>query len=123
MDLDNRRLFTDLINENMTSKHIPGIIAQSSELRKLKVRNEAELSILKRIKSEDVVKESIPKAKTKEEQDQIQVKPICLLVGYMYNFLTSADLQTESMASGLETILRAIPSYIDIMLEQTMMLS
>jgi len=35
----------------------------------LKVRNEKELAILKRIKSEDAVKESIPKTKSKEEQE------------------------------------------------------
>jgi hypothetical protein len=41
----------------------------------------------------------------------------------MYGFLTEEDLKLEELAQGLETILRSIPSYIDIMLEQTMMLS
>lgn len=41
----------------------------------------------------------------------------------MYGFLTEDDLKLEELSSGLETILRSIPSYIDIMLEQTMMLS
>jgi len=35
----------------------------------------------------------------------------------MNNILTEEDLSNEGMAKDLETILRAIPSYLDIMLE------
>jgi hypothetical protein len=44
-------------------------------------------------------------------------------MGYMHNFLTEDDLKIQTVKADLETILRAIPSYLDIMLSQTMMLS
>lgn len=31
VDVDNRKIFTELINENMLMKHIPGILAHSYE--------------------------------------------------------------------------------------------
>ena len=40
--VDNRRVFTELINENMLGKHIPGMFAQSEEFSKMKVRNNKE---------------------------------------------------------------------------------
>jgi hypothetical protein len=41
----------------------------------------------------------------------------------MHNLLTKEDLENEGVRKDLETILRAIPSYMDIMLTQTMMLA
>jgi hypothetical protein len=41
----------------------------------------------------------------------------------MYGLLTDEDLQMESIKSDLENILRSIPSFMDIMLSQTMMLA
>lgn len=41
----------------------------------------------------------------------------------MNNILTASDLEDEGMRKDLETILKSIPSYLDIMLEQTMMLA
>jgi hypothetical protein len=41
----------------------------------------------------------------------------------MYDMLTDEDKANPGIAEDLDTILRAIPSYIDIMLTQTMMLS
>jgi len=121
VNVDNRKIFTEQINENMTGKQIPGILAHSQELSAMRVRNEAELAILRRIRAADVVKEALPKVSAKKEkqgqdQSQVQVKPICLLVGYMNNLLTDADFESEGLKKDLETILRAIPSYMDIML-------
>merc|ERR1719460_263029 len=94
----------------------------------MRVRSEAELAILRRLRAADVVKEALPKVSAKkekqgQEQSPVQVKPICLLVGYMNGILTEADMADEGLQKDLETILRAIPSYMDIMLTQTMMLS
>ena len=80
----------------------------------MKVRDEAELNILKRIKSNDQVKEAIPKPS--EKKAAIQVKPICLLVGYMNDILKEEELNHGELRKDLENILRAIPSYIDIIL-------
>lgn len=44
-------------------------------------------------------------------------------MGYMYGILGEEEHKMEGIAEDLEKILRAIPSYIDIMLSQTMMLS
>jgi hypothetical protein len=50
VDVDNRKIFTELINENMIDKHIPGILAHSYEFAGMKVRSKEELEVLKRIK-------------------------------------------------------------------------
>ena len=106
----------------MIDKHIPGILAHSSEFATLKVRSKDELKVLTRIKQEDKVKEAIPKPNEKRGT-AVQVKPICLLMGYMYDILEKEDTDIESISADLEVILRSIPSYIDIMLSQTMALS
>lgn len=41
----------------------------------------------------------------------------------MYDILEEKDYEIDTLNSDLETILRAIPSYIDIMLSQTMALA
>ena len=41
----------------------------------------------------------------------------------MYDILSEEDKKDPGIAEDIDTILRAIPSYIDIMLSQTMMLS
>lgn len=69
VDVDNRKIFTELINENMTGKQIPGILAHSQELSAMRVRSEAELSILRRIRGADVVKEALPKVSAKKGKD------------------------------------------------------
>jgi len=50
VDVDNRKIFTELINENMIDKHIPGILAHSHEFATMKVRSKEELEVLKKIK-------------------------------------------------------------------------
>ena len=40
-----------------------------------------------------------------------------------YDMLTKEDLEDEGIKQDLENILRAIPSYMDILISQTMMLS
>jgi len=44
-------------------------------------------------------------------------------MAYMYDILSEEDKAEPGIAQDIDTILRAIPSYIDIMLSQTMMLS
>lgn len=44
-------------------------------------------------------------------------------MGFMHQLLTDEELAIESVQKDLEVILRGIPSYIDIMLSQTMMLA
>jgi len=97
------------------------MFAQTVEFSAMKVRSKDELAILSRIKMNDNVKEAIPKQKG--DRPPVQVKPICLLMGYMYGLLKDEDEDLEGIRDDLECILRSIPSYMDIMLSQTMMLS
>jgi hypothetical protein len=99
----------------MTGKHIPALLATSAEFTKMKVRNKEELAILQRIKGHDAVKDYI--------KPNVQVKPVCLLVGYMFNLLKEDDFKNEGIKQDLENILKGFPSYMDIMLQQTLMLS
>ncbi len=50
----------------MTGKNIPSILAQSQEFSLMKVRNAVEFEVLKKIKSNDLVKEAIPKPSEKK---------------------------------------------------------
>lgn len=68
--MDNRKIFTELINENMTGKQIPGILAQSQELSRMRVKSEVELKVLQRIRLNDVVKEALPKQSPKKDQKE-----------------------------------------------------
>lgn len=95
VDVDNRKIFTELIHENMNGKQIPGILARSQEFAAMRVRSEDELAILKRVRSIETVKEAIPKAS--EKRGNVQVKPICLLVGYMYDILEDKELAMEGI--------------------------
>lgn len=61
VDIDNRKIFSALINENMIGKHIPSILSYSTEFSRMKVRNAKEFELLKRIKQRDEVKDAIPK--------------------------------------------------------------
>ena len=67
------------------------------------------------------VKDAIPKQNP--NKPPLQVKSICLLMAHMHNLLTDEDKKNPDIAADLDKILRTIPSYIDIMLSQTMMLS
>ena len=93
----------------------------------MRVKSQEELKVLQRIRSNDVVKEALPKQqqnkKNGEEDSKVQVKPICLLVGYMNGLLTDEDNKMKGLKKDLELILKSIPSYMDIMLTQTMMLA
>jgi hypothetical protein len=42
VDVDNRKIFSELINENMLGKHIPSILAHSAEFSSMKVRDKEE---------------------------------------------------------------------------------
>jgi len=44
-------------------------------------------------------------------------------MGYMYDLLEEEDTKIETINEDLEIILRSIPSYMDIMLSQTMALA
>ena len=87
----------------------------------MKVKSKDELAVLTRIKQNDEVKEAIPKQR--QDRPQIQVKSICLLVAYMHGKINDDDFKIETIREDLEQILRSIPSFMEILLSQTMQLA
>jgi len=113
---ENRIIFNEMIDNDMVGKKIPGILGQGEEFVKMKVRNQQELEMMKTIKSSPVVIETIPK---EVEGRTVQIKPICLLMAYMCGMVKpESTVHKDNLASDLEIILRVIPSYLDIIIEE-----
>jgi hypothetical protein len=57
------------------------------------------------------------------EEMAVQIKPICMLMAHMHGYLEKYyDMNDPKVQKELETILRKIPSYLDIMIMTTMWL-
>jgi hypothetical protein len=80
----------------------------------MKVRNKEEFELLKRIKLNKDVKDAIPKQSA--DKPPLQVKSICILMAHMYDLLSDEERSQTDIGKDLDQILRAIPSYMDIML-------
>ena len=70
----------------------------------------------------------IPKMPEEEGEEvldfTIQEKPVVLILAYMYGLMDKYfDMSDQRNQKDLETILRAIPSYLDIMIMVTMYLT
>lgn len=89
VNVENRKIFSSLINENMLGKHIPSILSYTIEFSQMKVRNKDEFALLKKIKARDEVKEAIPKQSA--NKPPLQVKSICLLMAHMYDLLDDEE--------------------------------
>lgn len=89
VEIENRKLFTPLINENMIGKNIPVILAHSSELAQMRVPKD-EFSILDRLKRCEEVKEILPKTKSGEAA-KYNAKPIILLMAYMHSLINKEE--------------------------------
>lgn len=61
IDLETRKIFTDLIDEHIELKRLPGILQFSSEFQSMRVRSSEELKVMKELRDEDKVKQYIPK--------------------------------------------------------------
>jgi translocation protein SEC63 len=121
IEIENRRLFTPLINENMIGKNIPVILAHSAELSKMRVPKE-EFAVLDRLKRLDDIKEVIPKTK-QGEPPKVNAKPVILLMAYMHSHLTDKDYEIEGISEAMEQIIRNVPNYMEVMLGETMKLA
>ena len=114
VDVENRPKFSKMIDESLMGLVIPGVLGQGLEFSKLKVRSKKELEIMKQIRQLPEIQQAIPKEKY-EGQD-IQIKPICLLMAYMLDIREQYGLTDEETERELEIILRAVPSYLDILI-------
>lgn len=61
VNVENRRLYAYLINENLIFKNCPTVLACSFEFQNMKVKSQKESETLADIKKDDFVKELIPK--------------------------------------------------------------
>lgn len=122
IDLETRKKMTMLVDENLEAKRIPGILQFSEEFQRMVVISEDELNVCKRLKSLEEVRPYIPKLKN-PKLPEIQVKPIVLLVAHMHGLLRKEELKIGKIEENIEEMLKAFPSLIDVMIEQTMMLS
>lgn len=120
MSTQNRKIFKHLIDHHTVGKAIPGVLGQGEEFVNMKVRSKKEFEFMQSIKSNPEIKPAIPKQT--EGERAVQVKPICLLMAYMQGSLDEKALQEYGLKEDLETILRAMPSYLDILLEEAMTL-
>lgn len=128
VDLKNREIFAKLIDETMMGKIIPGILGQGLELSHIKPIDESDHQKIKQILSMPELEGVIPKKPKKESEDEIefdiQEKPVVLILAYMYGLMDKYfDMSDPNTQRDLETILRAIPSYLDIMIMVTMYLT
>lgn len=121
VSVENRKIFNDLVDFNSHGKKIPGILTQGVEFASLKVRSRQELETMMRIKASPLVQEAIP---GNTEGREVQIKPLCLLMAYMCGLIPQEQINSDPhLRSDLEIILRAIPSYLDILIEECITLT
>ena len=61
VDVNNRRIFAYLLNENMIYKNCPTLLACGIEFQKMAIKNEKDQTVMNSIKQDDAVKELLPK--------------------------------------------------------------
>lgn len=61
VDLETRKTMTHLIDENLDSKRIPGILQFSKEFQAMEVTSKEEFELCKKLKAHDTIKQYIPK--------------------------------------------------------------
>jgi hypothetical protein len=61
ISIENRKVFAELINENMTYKNCPVVLANSIELQGMVAKTAKESVALKKIKENEEVKALLPK--------------------------------------------------------------
>lgn len=110
--MENRKIFAFLINENMTYKNCPTVLACAEEYRQVKPRTEEAAKLLQAIKQDDATKELIP-AKVAPPLDKLLNMPsLCIVLAYM---LRMNELN-EQLEADLELILSKATFLIEMML-------
>ena len=101
VDVENRKIFAYLINENLIYKHCPALLANSIEFRGMKVKNEEESKLLAKIKEDEEVQELVPKG-TNKRGEKVDVKPVVLILGYLMRF---SEIDEPVLQEDLQKIL------------------
>ena len=119
--MDNRKQFNELMNEHVMGVKIPGILGQGIEFKKIRAQDDKERAMLTAVCQDQNFLMSLPRNEDPEKQLEIQVKPIFLLQAHMHGYLEKYyDVNDPKVQKDLETILRNIPSYLDILIMTTM---
>lgn len=118
VDVENRRMFAALINENMIYKNCPTLLACSLEFQKMPVRSKQEEAILNAIKADENVKELLPKI-APNRMLPVNIKALCIIVAYM---LRMNELD-QTLYEDLEFILSKAPYLIEQMVQMAMILA
>lgn len=116
MDVENRRVFAAMLNENMIYKNCPFILSCSVEFRNMPARNQDEANIVTAIRTDETVKELIPKLPP--GQVPTNLKSLCVIIAYM---LRMSEL--EHLKGDLEFILSKAPYIMEQMLQMAMVLA
>ena len=104
----------------MVGSKIPAILGQGEDFESMKVGSKEELQMMMQIKNHEKVKGAIPEENA--DGRAVQVKPVCLLMGYIYDILTKEQLDDPKIMQDIFTIMRTLPSYITIMIQECMTL-
>jgi len=103
VDVENRRIFAFLLNENMIYKNCPTILSCSIEYSKMGIKSEKEKSVINAIKNDENVKELIPKVTP--NRVPVNLKALCLILAYMLR-MNEID---ENLQEDLNHILSKAP--------------
>jgi len=120
VNTSNREIFKKMISEDMHGAKIPVLLGQGEEFSSMKVGSKQELELMKKIRNNQKIKEAIPE--TGPDERAIQIKPVCLLMGYIYGLLTEDELNNPKLVEDIFTIMRTMPSYITIIIQECMTL-
>lgn len=120
VNISNREIFKKMISEDMIGAKIPVILGQGEEFSAMKVGSKDELELMKKIRNNPKVKGAIPEVGPDERA--IQIKPVCLLMGYIYGLLSKEELNNPKLMQDIFTIMRTMPSYINIIIAECMTL-
>lgn len=86
----------------------------------MKVASKKELDLMMKIRNHKKVQGAIPDQRA--DGKPVQIKPVCLLMGYVYGLLTNDELSDPKIMKDIFNIMRTIPSYITIMIGECMTL-
>lgn len=82
MELKNKSVFGQLLNENMLLKNMPQVMARSIEFQNLVAKNKGELPLLRQLKDDPEISELLPKVISRQTKNQ-NLKPILLILGML----------------------------------------
>ena len=110
-------MYAFLLNENLLYKNCPTLLACSLEFQQMKVKNDNQKQMLTAIKTDEAVKELLPKMAGKMAEP-VNMQALCITLAYM---LRMNELN-EHLKEDLEYILSKAPYMVEQMIQMAMVL-